>query len=95
MRGFNYHPPRKFQEGNVFSPVCLSAGESHVIITHNALNLTIQGPLPQTCALPSLQGLPDMFKLNHFEACTVGKRAVGILLEDYKDCLLISCHKEV
>ena len=24
---------------------------------------------------------PDMFKLVHYEACTVGKRAVGILLE--------------
>ena len=32
-------PAKKLWKGNVFSPVC----QSHVTITHNALDLTIQG----------------------------------------------------
>ena len=40
-----YRPPKK-REGNVFSRVCLSfcsQGGSHATITHNTLDLTIQG----------------------------------------------------
>ena len=44
----------------------------------------LQGPLAcQTCS--------NLFILSMY-GC---KWAVGILLEDYNDCLLISCHKEV
>ena len=40
----------KLQEGNIFSRVCLSvilSGKvSHVTITHDALDLTVQDPHP-------------------------------------------------
>ena len=44
-------------------------------ITHDALDLTIQGPPAH----------PDMFKLVHNETCKVGKRAVDIPLK----CFLV------
>ena len=45
-----------------------------MIVIHYALDLTVKNP-----------PLPDMFKLVHYEACAVDKRAVGILLE----CFLV------
>ena len=40
-----YRPPMKLREGNVLSRVSLSVhGGPHVTLTHDALNLTIQGP---------------------------------------------------
>ena len=45
---YHYRLPRKLWEGNVFSHVCLSfclRGGSHVTITHDALDLTVQEPL--------------------------------------------------
>ena len=61
-------------------------------ITHDALDLTIQGapgsgPASQTWGL-TIQGPPahpDMFKLVHNETCKVGKRADDIPLE----CFLV------
>ena len=48
-----HHLPMKLWEGNVFTGVCHSAqGESHVTITHVALDFTVQGPTPT----PSVQG---------------------------------------
>ena len=45
-----YRSPKKLQEGNVFSHVCLfvipSTGWSQVTITHDALDLTVHGPTP-------------------------------------------------
>ena len=43
-----YHPPPKIREGNVFTHVCLSVHTEgpHVTISHYALDLTVQGPLP-------------------------------------------------
>ena len=47
-----YGPPKKLCQGNVLNHVCLSVhGGSYVTITHDALDLTIWGTLP------------DMFKL--------------------------------
>ena len=51
-----YRPPTKLREGNVFSRVCPSVSHSvggegrgpHVTITHDILDLTIQGPPPGT-----------------------------------------------
>ena len=48
----NYRPPKKLQEGNVFSRVCPSVslstggGGSHVTIARDALDLIIQSPPP-------------------------------------------------
>ena len=39
----NYRRPTKLQEGNVFIRVCLFTGQSHVTITHDALDFTVQG----------------------------------------------------
>ena len=39
-----YRPPTKLREGNVFSRVC--SGRSLVIVTHDALDITIQGAPP-------------------------------------------------
>ena len=49
----------KLQESNIFSYVCLSVHKgSHVTITHDALNLTIQGlpwhPLYKELLAPAL-----------------------------------------
>ena len=50
-----YCPPTKFREGNVFSRVVLSVcvftgeGGSHVTITHDALDLTLQIPPNLPC----------------------------------------------
>ena len=45
------------REGNIFSRICLSVISvdkgSHVVITHDALKITIQRPLPPAAALPS------------------------------------------
>ena len=57
----------------MFSVVSVHGEEGavpHVTITHDALDLTIQGPTPSS----------GMSKLVHYEACKVGKRAVLILL---------------
>ena len=40
----NYRPPTNVWEGNVLSYVCLYTGRSHVTITHDVLDLTIQEP---------------------------------------------------
>ena len=46
-----YSLPTKLRKGNVFSRACLSVilptGGSHVTITHNALDLTLQLAPPQ------------------------------------------------
>ena len=42
----NYRPPKKFREGNDFTRVCLfTGGGPYVTISHDALELTVQGPL--------------------------------------------------
>ena len=75
------------REGNIFSRVCLSVISvdkgSHAVITHDALKITIQRPLPPATALPSpVQGEG---------ARTVGKRAIGIQLE----CFLVVLSKHL
>ena len=41
----HYRPPTKLRESNVFSRVCLSVHRGdHVTITHDAFDLTVQGP---------------------------------------------------
>ena len=68
-------------------------------IKHDALDLTIQGPpgpTPPNLYGTSLhrdpQGWPtptlDKFKLLHYEARVVGKRAIRIILE----CFLVQCY---
>ena len=56
------------KRGNVFSSACLYVQE-----------VTVQDPA-RPCK-DTRPAPPDMFKLVHSEACTVHKRAVGILLE--------------
>ena len=70
----HYLLPSKLRESNVFSHVCLSFFCPH------------GGGVP-TAQDPSrfLHRPLDKFKLVHYEARTVGKRAVGILLE----CFLV------
>ena len=70
-------------------------GKSHITITYDALDLTIQRP--PACPLPPGYGtsmyrdrpspppLPDMFKLVHYETHTFGKQEARILLE----CFLV------
>ena len=44
---YYYHPPSKLREGNVFSRASLFVGLGlgvHVTITHDTLDLTVQGP---------------------------------------------------
>ena len=62
-----YRSPTKWREGNVFIRVCPSfcpqrIGESHMTMTHDALDLTVQGPEPPTPPHPTadmgIQGLP-------------------------------------
>ena len=48
--------------------------------------------LPTCTDLPCV-GLPDMFKLVHYEACAVGKLVVGILLECFLFCSMWSSTK--
>ena len=44
-----YRPPTKLRGGNVFTRVCLFTGVvPHGTITHDALDLTVQGPLLKT-----------------------------------------------
>ena len=47
-----FRPTLKLREGNVFScvcpPFCPGGGGPHVTITHDALNVTVQGPSPPT-----------------------------------------------
>ena len=50
-----YRPQTKFWEGNIFSRVCLSVNGgrgSRVTITHDALELTVQGPASAPALLP-------------------------------------------
>ena len=56
------------------------------MITHDPLDLTLQGSSP-TPVTPH-QG---MFKPVHYEACKVGKQAVGFLLE----CFLVAHNFEL
>ena len=49
---YYYHPPTKLWEGNVFSHACLSTKGPDVAITHDAVDLTIQGPFPGPDPLP-------------------------------------------
>ena len=66
-----YRPPTKLQEGNVFSRVCLfRRGISDTP--------SVQGP----SARPRPHSSSDMFKIVHYEALSLVKRAVGILLKD-------------
>ena len=73
----------------MFNHVCLFTGRSHVVIKHDAFDLTIQGP-PWTWSL-IVQGpphpKPPALHLVAIEAHTVGKRAVHILLECFLVCL--------
>ena len=59
------------------SSVC-SRGGSYVTISHDALDLTTQGPFPLYMGPPPR--LPHLWRLPA-EARTVGERAVHILLE--------------
>ena len=47
---YYYRTPTKLREGNVFTCVCLFTGDGvpmfHVTTTHDALDLTLQGPQP-------------------------------------------------
>ena len=66
-------------------------GGFHVTITHDALDLTIQGPPSPSPAghgaslymePPAPAPTPrDMFKLVHFETCAIGKQTVSFLIE--------------
>ena len=49
FNSISYFLPTKLSEGNAFSRVCVSfclQGWSHVTITHNTLDLNVQGPPP-------------------------------------------------
>ena len=52
--------------------VCSRGAESHVIITHDTVSMYTKPP-------------PNMLKLLHYEARTVGKRAIGIVPESFLD----------
>ena len=79
-----------------FSRAYLFTVGSVVTITHGVLSLIIQGP-PHPPLSPGHRPshlyteppTPDMFKSVHYEARTVGKWAVGIILE----CLLVTARK--
>ena len=92
----SYRLPMKMREGNVFSHACLSV----ILFTGSQAHSPTPPPCPgpQSCPLPwrvqtysnwtSLykDTLPqNVFKIIHYEARTVSKRAVGIRLE----CLLV------
>ena len=72
-----------------FACVCFFTGwGSHVTITNDALDLTIEGSLDMSKLVqvgPHCTGTPppptDPVQGREHEACTVGKRAVGILPE--------------
>ena len=66
----NYRPPTKLREVNVFSHVCL-------LVSHSVLR-GIPVRAPAWCPLLYTPPPPDMFKLAHYGAQTVDKRAVGI-----------------
>ena len=90
----SYNQPTKLREGNVFSCFCHSvhvgrgSGYSSVQGPAPLLELfktcstwtTLYRDTPPPHPRPQLAS-PDRFKLDHYEACTVGQRAVGILLE--------------
>ena len=57
----------KLWEGNAFSCVCLS----HVTITHDALDLTVQVPLPGSDIWHLMANTGDLFKLVHLRDSTV------------------------
>ena len=85
----NYRLTTKFRESIVFSHVCLSVC-SHGIPSYRAPLLCTE-PAPPLDMFklvqlgPHCTGTPplpqDIFKLVHYDAHTVGKLAVGILLE--------------
>ena len=57
-----YRPPSKLREGNVFSRVCLSIhrGGSLATITHDALDLTVQGPSPESLCISPFKQAPQL-----------------------------------
>ena len=59
----SYRLPTKLREGNVFSHVCLSvilfSWTSHMIITHDVLELNTQGPLDMFKLGPHCTGTPS------------------------------------
>ena len=80
-------PPTKLREGNVFSRVCLSVhvGDSHVTITHDALDLTTQTWNPYPWACSNLFILDSQHPPSLLLPRAVDKRMVRILLE----CFLV------
>ena len=63
-------------------------GKSHITITYDALDLTIQRPPdmgPRCTGTDHPSPLPYMFKLVHYETHTFGKQGARILLE----CFLV------
>ena len=55
-----YHSPTKLRESNVFTCVHLFTGGHHVIITHDALDLTVQDHAPRLCDIrPSAMRPPS------------------------------------
>ena len=94
-----YRLPTKLRDGYVFSRVCLSVilftgrgipcdhypqfiGPHHTVTPPNTHTPDIA---PHGTGTPPP---PDMFKLVHYAARTVGKRTVGILQE----CFLVTIH---
>ena len=58
LKHYFYRLPTKLREGNVFLRVCLSTGGGgpHVTITHDTLDLNIQGSSPQPHLLLVISG---------------------------------------
>ena len=94
-----YRPPTKLRQGNVVSRVCSTfCPQGWVTCDHYSSlyrtppqswppqhETSLYRDTPLALALPPAMALPDMLKLVHYEACTVDKRAVRILLE----CFLV------
>ena len=86
-------------ENNIFSCVCLSVILSGglpiwpLLMIHWTWPWPYIEPLPTCTDLPCVGALPDMFKLVHYEACAVGKLVVGVLLEWFLFCSMLSSTK--
>ena len=90
-----YHPPTKLRQGNVFSCVYPSVRSWGGVSSNRTMGHLCKAVSPslyrvQPCPLPQhgqicspvpLQGPPPHQRYVHYEACTVGKSAVDILLE--------------